>query len=120
MKYLRQRGGPSRSLSSFTLEAFYSEISVLPSSRPDIPSVASGNFNIKEHLSLPQWTREFDLEDAKEIVRVAGEVGVAFGGTIEEAIDILRVKEEEERYLRDRADDVLLSIVGLFEEAEGM
>ncbi|GAA5869985.1 hypothetical protein JCM8547_001433 [Rhodosporidiobolus lusitaniae] len=103
-------------LSRLPLDVFFSYATYRPSKHPDDPAIANGTFNFEKWWALPQWTREFSYGDAKEILRVAKDVGVKAGGSFKEAIRVEELKQKEERYLRDRADGVLLAVAGLFEE----
>ncbi|BGP15162.1 hypothetical protein JCM10213_008698 [Rhodosporidiobolus nylandii] len=109
------RSTKRRPLSHFKLDAFYACVDLLPSKNPTRPSVEDGTFRIEDWWSLPSWTREFTYKQAGEIVRAAEAAGIAFSGSLLEAIEVEELRVQEEKYLLERRDDVLLSLAALFE-----
>ncbi|GAA5897145.1 hypothetical protein JCM6882_001803 [Rhodosporidiobolus microsporus] len=116
LSHLQTRGRSRGPLTQLTLDAFLTCIDLIPSEHPDRANVADGTFRIDAWWILPNWTISFSLEDAREVVRVAGETGVRLEGTLLEAIEAEELKVREEKYLQDRADDILLSLADLFSQ----
>jgi hypothetical protein len=118
LRYLAARGGPRKALKDVNLDGPYICADLIPSEHPDRPSVENGTFLISEWWVLPRWTDEFSFEQAKAVVEKAKEVGIKLTGVLGEAIEVEEMRRREERYLRDRADDIYLALADLFAEAE--
>ncbi|GAA5823486.1 hypothetical protein JCM11251_000651 [Rhodosporidiobolus azoricus] len=112
--YLRCR---PRSLESLTLDAFDAKPGLIPSKTPHDPRIASGVCRLEQSWVFPLWTTTFSFEDAKEIVRLADEAGIELRGSLLYAIEVEELKVRENKYLQDRADDILLSLAALFSQS---
>lgn len=118
LRFVLLRGGPSRSLDKLVIDSVSGWTPILPSEHPDRPDVVDGTFSFARTWSLPRWTRAFTLADARELVDVAKRVGVEVKGGLVDALEIEDLRVREEAYLQERRDEVLLSLRGLFGEAD--
>ncbi|BGP15140.1 hypothetical protein JCM10213_005399 [Rhodosporidiobolus nylandii] len=114
--YVLARGGPSRHLSALTFRLPAISTKPRPTKNPDLPDVANGTFSFNRHWSMPLWSAQFSIEDAKRIVEAADEASVRLGGNLRHASKVGSIRDREERYLQTRRDEVLEAVAGLYVE----